>query len=86
VIDTENLLYTDVEREHVFLCLRHTESQYQRPAVDGLDRDRLAFYELTQRLPLTAGPLRLLDGYFPDRKFMRRIAEHHLSEALVAAV
>ncbi|MFI7301233.1 hypothetical protein [Streptomyces sp. NPDC050121] len=42
MIDIENLLYFDVEWEHVFLRLRHTESQYQRPAVDGLDEDRLA--------------------------------------------
>ena len=35
-----------------------------------------------QRLSLAAGPLRLLDGDFPDRAFMRGIAERHLSEAL----
>ena len=46
--NTENLLYTDVEREHVFLCLRPTESQYQRPAVDGLDEDRLALFRPTR--------------------------------------
>ncbi|WP_069757988.1 hypothetical protein [Streptomyces sp. LUP47B] len=36
MIDTENLLYTDVERE------------YQRSAVDGLDEDRLALFKLTR--------------------------------------
>jgi hypothetical protein len=66
VIDIENLLYFDVEWEHVFLRLRHTESQYRRLAVDGLDEHRLALYKLTQHLSLTAGPLRLLDGDFPD--------------------
>ncbi|MFC9502029.1 phosphotransferase family protein [Streptomyces sp. NPDC057002] len=82
VIDIENLLYFDVEWEHVFLRLRHTDSQYQQLAVDGLDEDRLALYKLTQHLSLTAGPLRLLDGDFPDREFMQGIAEHHLNEAL----
>nr|WP_202451797.1 phosphotransferase [Streptomyces sp. SID4948] len=83
VIDIENLLYFDVEWEHVFLRLRHTDSQYRQLAVDGLDEDRLALYKLTQHLSLTAGPLRLLDGDFPDREFMQGIAEHHLNEALV---
>ncbi|MEV6013400.1 hypothetical protein AB0M29_42450 [Streptomyces sp. NPDC051976] len=31
---------------------------------------------------LVAGPLRLLDGDFPDRDFMMGIAEHNLQEAL----
>jgi hypothetical protein len=39
-------------------------------AVDPLDEDRLALYQLTQHLSLTAGPLRLLDGDFADREFM----------------
>jgi hypothetical protein len=37
---------------------------------------------LAQRLSLTAGPLRLLDGDFPDRAFMASIAESNLNEAL----
>ncbi|MFD8425243.1 phosphotransferase family protein [Streptomyces sp. NPDC059466] len=83
VNDIENLLYFDVEWEHVFLRLRHAADQYRQLVVDGLDEDRLALYRLTQHLSLTAGPLRLLDGDFPDREFMRGIAEHHLNEALV---
>jgi hypothetical protein len=34
------------------------------------------------RLSLAAGPLRLLDGDFPDRDAMMRIAEHNLQQAL----
>jgi hypothetical protein len=34
------------------------------------------------RLSLVAGPLRLLDGDFPDRAFMHGIAEHNAKEAL----
>jgi hypothetical protein len=37
---------------------------------------------LTQRLSLTAGPLRLLDGDFHDREFMQGIAEWNLNKAL----
>ena len=32
----------------------------------------------SRHLSLVAGPLRLLDGDFPDRQFMMGIAEHHL--------
>lgn len=85
VIDIEDLKYFDVEWEHVFLRLRHTDDQYRRLAVEGLDEDRFALYKLTQHLSLTAGPLRLLDGDFPDRAFMQGIAEHHLNQALAMA-
>jgi hypothetical protein len=75
-------MYFDVEWEHVFLRIRHHDSYYPPLAVDGLDEDRLALYMLAQRLSLTAGPLRLLDGDFPDREFMRGIAEYNLKQAL----
>jgi hypothetical protein len=80
-IDIEGLMYFDVEWEHVFLRIRLHDA-YQRLAADGLDEDRLALYMLAQRLSLTAGPLRLLDGDFPDRAFMAGIAEHNLKQAL----
>ncbi|GCD92561.1 aminoglycoside phosphotransferase [Embleya hyalina] len=82
LIDIEDLMYFDVEWEHVFLRIR-LHDHYRRVAADDLDEDRLALYMLAQRLSLTAGPLRLLDGDFPDRKFMRDIAEHNLNEALL---
>jgi aminoglycoside phosphotransferase (APT) family kinase protein len=81
LIDIENLMYFDVEWEHVFLRIR-LPGDSAPLAVGGLDEDRLALYLLAQRLSLTAGPLRLLDGDFPGRTFMRRIAEHNLDEAL----
>jgi hypothetical protein len=43
---------------------------------------RLTFYTLALRLSLVAGPLRLLDGGFPDRDVMMKIAEHNLQEVL----
>ncbi|MFE4545912.1 phosphotransferase family protein [Streptomyces sp. NPDC056785] len=81
VIDIEGLMYFDVEWEHVFLRIRFHDS-YPPLASGGLDEDRLALYLLAQRLSLTAGPLRLLDGDFPDRTFMAAIAEHNLEQAL----
>ncbi|MER7200302.1 aminoglycoside phosphotransferase [Streptomyces sp. CB01635] len=81
VIDIEGLMYFDVEWEHVFLRIRLHDS-YPPLRVDGLDEDRLALYMLAQRLSLTAGPLRLLDGDFPDRALMASIAEHNLNKAL----
>jgi hypothetical protein len=83
LIDVEDLLYFDVEWEHVFLRIRTPDTHYRRwLAADDLDEDRLALYFLVQRLSLTAGPLRLLDGDFPNRAFMQGIAEHNLNEAL----
>lgn len=84
VIDIEGLMYFDVEWEHVFLRIRLHDA-YEPLKVDGLDEDRLALYMLAQRLSLTAGPLRLLDGDFPDRAFMADIAEHNLNKALELA-
>ncbi|MGW0709923.1 phosphotransferase family protein [Streptomyces sp. NPDC002643] len=81
VIDIEGTMYFDVEWEHVFLRIRLHEA-YRPLKADGLDEDRLALYTLAQRLSLTAGPLRLLDGDFPDRAFMADIAEHNLRQAL----
>ncbi|GAA3156431.1 hypothetical protein GCM10017687_87990 [Streptomyces echinatus] len=80
-IDIEGLMYFDVEWEHVFLRIRLHDA-YPPLRVDGLDEDRLAFYLLAQRLSLTAGPLRLLDGDFPDRAVMAGIAEHNLNQTL----
>jgi Phosphotransferase enzyme family len=81
LIDVESLMYFDAEWEHAFLRLR-LHADYRYVAVDGLDQDRLALYLLTERLSLTAGPLRILDGDFPDREVMHEIAEHNLTEAL----
>lgn len=81
IIDIEDLMYYDVEWEHVFLRLR-LHQDYHHLAVDGLDEQRLALYMLVQRLSLTSGPLRLLETDFPDRDFMLGIVEHNLAEAL----
>jgi hypothetical protein len=81
LIDIEGLMYFDVEWEHVFLQLRFGE-RYTALARPGLDPQRLDLYMLAMRLSLVAGPLRILDGDFPDRAFMRGIAEHNAKEAL----
>ncbi|MFE7593599.1 aminoglycoside phosphotransferase family protein [Kitasatospora sp. NPDC057512] len=82
LIDIEGTMYFDAEWEHVFLRIRLPRADYRRLAADGLDEDRLALYALAQRLSLTAGPLRLLDGPFPAREAMAAIAEHNLRQAL----
>ncbi|PWI17834.1 aminoglycoside phosphotransferase [Streptomyces sp. Act143] len=81
LIDIEGLLYFDVEWEHAFLELRFGPG-YETLRVPGLDEDRLRFYRLAMHLSLVAGPLRLLDGDFPDPEFMRGIAEHNLGRVL----
>ncbi|MFI0960893.1 phosphotransferase family protein [Streptomyces sp. NPDC021080] len=81
LIDIEGLMYFDVEWEHVFLRIRLHDA-YPPLEAEGLDEDRLALYTLAQRLSLTAGLLRLLDGDFPDRASMAGIAEHNLRHAL----
>lgn len=74
-------MYFDIEWEHVFLQLRFGE-RYGALARPGLDRHRPDLYMLAMRLSLVAGPLRLLDGDFPDRAFLRGIVEHNRDEAL----
>ncbi|MFD9942711.1 phosphotransferase [Nonomuraea sp. NPDC059023] len=81
LIDIEGLMYFDVEWEHVFLQLRFGE-RYAALSRPGLDPRRLDLFMLATRLSLVAGPLRLLDGDFPDRSFMLMIAEHNTEEAL----
>ncbi|MGW0333844.1 phosphotransferase family protein [Streptomyces sp. NPDC003011] len=81
LIDIEGLMYFDVEWEHVFLELRFHEA-YDVLRAPGLDEDRLRLYRLAMRLSLVSGPLRLLDGDFPDPEPMRAIAEHNLRMAL----
>ncbi|MEV6493701.1 aminoglycoside phosphotransferase family protein [Actinoplanes sp. NPDC051633] len=81
MIDIEDLMYFDVEWEHVFLGFR-LGADYHRLAVDGLDGDRVAFYTLVQRLSLTAGPLRLLEGDYPNRAFMQGIADWNGAQAI----
>ncbi|GAA1229618.1 phosphotransferase [Kitasatospora nipponensis] len=81
LIDIEGLMYFDVEWEHVFLRIRFGE-HYRWLDAAGLDGRRLDFYTLAMRLSLVAGPLRLLDGDFPDRVFMGEIAEYNLRQAL----
>lgn len=83
LIDIEGLMYFDPEWEHVFLELRFgPHYDVLRTRGPALDEDRLRLYRLAMRLSLVAGPLRLLDGDFPDREFMRDIAEHNLQQAL----
>ncbi|GAA3839163.1 phosphotransferase [Saccharothrix violaceirubra] len=81
LIDIEGLMHFDVEWEHVFLRLRFRD-HYPPLARPGLDPDRLALYSLSLHLNLVAGPLRLLDGDFPDRAAMLFIAERNLEAAL----
>jgi aminoglycoside phosphotransferase (APT) family kinase protein len=81
IIDVEGLMYFDLEWEHVFLRLRFGDD-YRWLAEDGLEQRRLAFYELALYLSLVAGPLRLLDGDYPDRAQMLAIAEYNVGHAL----
>jgi hypothetical protein len=81
IIDVEGVMFFDVEWEHVFLRLRFG-ADYRWLAREGLDGHRLAFYELALYLSLVAGPLRLLDGDYPDRAPMLAIAEYNTVHAL----
>lgn len=81
MIDIEGAMFFDVEWEHVFLELRFQE-QYRWLSASDLDDRRMRFYRLAMCLSLVAGPLRLLDGDFPDRTFMMGIVEHNTQRAL----
>jgi len=81
LIDIEGLMFFDVEWEHVFLELRFG-GHYPVLRPGGLDERRLAFYRLAMHLSLIAGPLRLLDGDFPDRDEMTEIVDYNVGRAL----
>jgi hypothetical protein len=81
LIDIEGLMFFDVEWEHAFLQLRFG-NHYPQLHTSGLDDQRLRFYGLALHLSLIAGPLRLLDGDFPDREPMLKIAEFNTDKAL----
>jgi hypothetical protein len=67
LVDIENLMYFDVEWEHAHMQVRLGRDWARTVGAGDLDEDRLALYMLSQRLSLVAGPMRLLDGDFPDR-------------------
>ncbi|MFD6997530.1 hypothetical protein ACFWA5_14890 [Streptomyces mirabilis] len=67
LIDIEGLIHFDAAWEHVFLRQRF-HGGYD--AYAALRADGLA------------GPLRLLDGDFPEPEFMRAIAEHSIGLTL----
>lgn len=81
IIDIEGAMYFDVEWEHVFLRLRFGP-QYRWLRAHDLDEQRLRLYQLAMHLSLIAGPLRLLDGDYPEREGMLEIAEAHIQRAL----
>jgi len=84
VVDIEGAMYFDAEWEHAFLRLRF--GRHYRPlALKDLDQQRMRLYALAQDLSLIEGPLRLLDGDYPDRDEMLAIAGWATERALSAA-
>jgi hypothetical protein len=81
IIDIEGVMFFDVEWEHAFLELRFGE-HYRWLRASDLDDRRLRFYRLALCLSLIAGPLRLLDGDYPDREPMLEIVEYNIARAL----
>ena len=51
-------------------------------AAEGLDEDRLRLYRPALYLSLVEGPLRLLDGDFPEREFMLDVVEQNIGRTL----
>ncbi len=82
LIDIEGLMFFDVEWEHVFLRLRFGQHYRWLSGGGDLDQQRLRCYALAMHLSLVAGPLRLLDGDFPDREGMLRIVQHNIGRVL----
>jgi Phosphotransferase enzyme family len=81
LIDIEGLAYFDSEWEHAFLEMRFGPA-YPALRLPDLDQARLRLYRLARHLSLVAGPLRLLDGDFPDRAFILEIADWHTGRVL----
>jgi hypothetical protein len=83
VVDIEGAMYFDVEWEHAFLRLRFGRD-YRLLAMKGLDQQRMSLYALALDLSLIEGPLRLLDGGYPDREPMLAIVGWAVDRALAA--
>lgn len=81
LIDIEGLMYFDAEWEHAFLRQRFGP-HYDTLRAPGLEEHRLRLYRLAMHLNLVAGPLRLLEGDFPNPGPMRAIAEYNLVRVL----
>ena len=81
IIDIEGLMYFEPEWEHVFLQLRFGR-HYALLGHTDLDHNRLNLYRLAMNLCLVAGPLRLLDGDYPEREEMLEIAEYNTQRLL----
>jgi hypothetical protein len=81
LIDIEGAMYFDVEVDHVWMRMRFG-GHYAKLSRDGLDEDRLRFYQLCMHLDLVAGPLRIAGTSHPEREWFRSVAEHHLQRAL----
>ncbi|WP_328640715.1 phosphotransferase family protein [Streptomyces canus] len=82
LIDVEGLMYFDVEWEHIFLRIRFGPQYYDVLRAPGLDEDRMRLYRLALHVSLVAGPLRLIEGDFPNPDGMREIAESNLVRVL----
>jgi tRNA A-37 threonylcarbamoyl transferase component Bud32 len=82
LIDVEGLMYFDAEWEHVFLRIRFGPRHYEVLRAPGLDEDRMCLYRLAMHVSLVAGPLRLIEGDFPNPEGMREIAESNLVRVL----
>ena len=81
IIDIEGLMFFDVEWEHAFLEFRFGK-HYRHLRQDGLDHARLRFYTLCLHVSLCSGPLRLLEGDFPERDEMLGIVRWNVSKVL----
>ena len=84
IIDIEGAMFFDAEWEHAFLRLRFGDF-YRWLRAPGLDEQRIRLYSLALHLPLIEGPLRLLDGGYPDRDEMLAIADANVERALKMA-
>jgi hypothetical protein len=81
IIDIEGLMYFDVEWEHAYLAFRFDQHYHWLREV-GLDEARRRFYTLCLHVSLCSGPLRLLEGDFPERDMMAGIIEWNTAKAL----
>jgi len=84
IIDIEGAMFFDAEWEHAFLRLRFGDF-YRWLRAPGLDEQRIRLYSLALYLSLIEGPLRLLDGGYPDRDEMLAIADANVERALKMA-
>ncbi|ETI68499.1 phosphotransferase [Neobacillus vireti] len=81
LIDIEGCKFFDIEYEHAFLEFRFGE-HYRYIRNDELDPNRMLFYKFHLHISYSSGPIKIIEGGFPDADFIRDIVDYNVKATL----